>query len=166
MFLDYYLGRSTYYVIPEYRINAHHNKKRRDERNKDGVFMKDNNKSFQTRIYGEPKCRRNGNVRRHSDISSKSTCPWYVVLDVEMNREPQTMAKAKCSCKRCFTVEGDGRQRDRCTTINAYVPVIKWECPDSYSGKDAYYNYFIHIEEVPVGCTCKRPKHTVNQTIK
>lgn len=154
IFHDYYLGRWSYNIIPEYRSGARHNEERREQRSKSGHLRSIQN--FQSRIYGEPKCRRNWNFTQNSSISTKSTCPWFVVIDVDFNREPQAMAKAKCSCKRCLAEEG-GRQRGgRCVTLSSYVPVIKWGCPDNYSSTDNFYSYFIHMEEVPVGCSCRR----------
>ena len=152
IFHDYYLGRWTYNVIKEYRGNAKHILQRRNERDQAGYFIANNYSKFQSRLYGQAKCRRHRPFLRKT-IDSTSTCPWYTVIDVDLNREPRTMAKAKCSCKRCQSVGETGRGKGHCTTVNSYVPVIKWECPHNAK----YYTYFIHLETVPVGCTCKRP---------
>ncbi|XP_053374805.1 uncharacterized protein LOC128547104 [Mercenaria mercenaria] len=151
IFHDYYVGRWTFNIIREYRSNAEHIVERRKERNKGGYFRLGKYNRFQSRLYGEPKC------RRQSSTNSSLTCPWYVVVDVDLNREPQTMAKAKCSCNRCLSAGGTEQRGGRCATVNTYVPVIKWECPETYSDTDTYYRYFIHLEEVPVGCTCRSP---------
>jgi hypothetical protein len=144
IFHDYYLGRWTYNVIKEYRENT------KGYQHRD-YFMVDKYTKFQSRLYGQAKCRRHRRVTQ-KNLGSASTCPWYVVMDVDLNREPRTMAKAKCSCNRCHSVGGSSRGKGRCATVNTYVPVIKWECPSNAK----YYRYFKGIEEVPVGCTCKR----------
>ncbi|XP_045173778.1 interleukin 17-like protein [Mercenaria mercenaria] len=147
-FRDYLLGHWTYTTIDEYRKNT------RPRRLKNLIDLMPR----QSRIYGEQSCRKNRNVAHDSDISSKSTCPWYIVMDVDFQREPQSIAKAKCSCKRCFTIDRSGRTRDRCAEVKSFIPVIKWRCPNNFSGTAPnYFEYFVDFETVPVGCTCKRP---------
>ncbi|XP_053376447.1 uncharacterized protein LOC123533180 [Mercenaria mercenaria] len=155
VFRDYLLGHWTYNVIDEYRKNT------RPPRERNLIDLQ----TRQRKIYGEKSCRKNGNISHESDISSKSTCPWYIVLDVDMQREPQSIAKAKCSCKRCFTVDRSGKSRDRCKEVNSYIPVIKWRCSNNYSGsRKNYFKYFVDFETVPVGCTCKRPIEVANKS--
>lgn len=151
-FRDYLLGRWTYTVIDEYRDST------RPKRPSNLVSLS----TFQSAIYGEPSCRRNRIITQHSDIGARSTCPWFVVLDVDFQREPQTIARARCSCKRCYSIDRSGKSRARCTEVNSYIPVIKWRCPSRYTTGDHYYEYFIDLETVPVGCTCKRSRNVVS----
>lgn len=159
IFKDFYLGRWTYNTIPEYRKNAYFNKERLEAKSTLGHLVSEQANVFQYRIAGESKCRKHRTVSKDSDISSRSTCPWYHVLDFDMQREPQAIAKAKCSCKHCLSVNRNGNTTNRCKEINTYVPVIKWSCPLNYEGGNNYFQYYIHLETVPVGCTCKTPNY-------
>ena len=154
IFRNYVLGHWTYNVIDEYRKVVRLN----FPRNLIDVTTR------QSKIHGKRSCKRNRKLTPDSDIEEQSTCPWYVVMDVDAQREPQAIAKAKCSCKRCFTLDRTGNTRDKCTHVNSFIPVIKWRCLNDVSGQssETYFQYFIDIETVPVGCTCKRPGQIEN----
>ena len=83
-------------------------------------------------------------------MNYKSTCPWYVFLDYDVDRLPQTMAKAECSCRKCFNVLDDGKSGN-CRKIESFVPVIRRQC-----SPNNVYKYSVFMETVPVGCTCTR----------
>ena len=133
------IGSSTYNIIPEYRNSA----------TKSQSYPKLNKKY---KIYGISKCK-NLRLLRRRQLNFKSTCPWYMFLDYDVNRIPQTMAKSECSCKECFNVH-NSKMSGKCEKINSYVPVIRKSC---LSGE---YKYKVAIETVPVGCTCKRNRLT------
>lgn len=147
IFQDYLSGDWSYKVIDEYR------KKTNPNRPSNLIDIEPK----QIRIFGEPSCRKSRNITS-SDTRATSTCPWYVVLDVDFYRQPQYISKAKCSCNRCFSVDRRGRRKDMCTEVKSFIPVIKWRCPAKYEGSGPnYFRYFADFETVPVGCTCTRP---------
>lgn len=147
-FREYVSNGWTLKMIDEYRKNT------RPERPRNLI---DVNK-LQREHYGEKSCKKNRKITHDSGILSQSTCPWYYVMDADLQREPQTISKAKCACKRCFTIGRRGKTRDKCKEIYSYIAVIKWRCPSNYTGSKPYYfQYFLEYEAVPVGCTCQRP---------
>ncbi|KAL4224399.1 hypothetical protein ACF0H5_017851 [Mactra antiquata] len=156
IFNDYYLGRWTFNVIPEYRKNAYPNVERK-QRKQVHSFIDERTNRFQYRIAGESKCSKHRRVTKSSDTNSRSTCPWYYVLDYNMQREPQAIAMAKCACKHCLNVGRDGRTTNRCTEVSTYRPVVKWSCPFSIDNEVNFYQYYIDLEKVAVGCTCHMP---------
>jgi hypothetical protein len=148
VFRNYILGDWTYNVIDEYRKITRHN----FPRNLLDATTR------QSQIHGKRSCKENIKVTSDSDIEVQSTCPWYTVMDFNAQRVPQTIAKAKCSCNHCYTTDRTGKTRDRCTSVNSFIPVVKWSCQSNGpSPIPKYFQYFIDIETVPVGCTCKRP---------
>ena len=131
-------GTPTYGILSPYRRNT-------------PVFQTSQFKreSLKFRIYGKAKCKRLRYFER-SHLNNKSTCPWYVFLDYDVDRLPQTMAKAECSCRKCFNVLDNGKSGN-CRKIESYVPVIRRQClPNNV------YRYSVSMETVPVGCTCTR----------
>ena len=133
-------GTPTCGIIPPYRSN-------------NPAFPTDapaiKHESLKFRIYGNAKCKRLPVFERRSHLNYKSTCPWYVYLDYDVDRLPQTMTKAQCSCKRCFNVLNNGKAGN-CRKIESFVPVIRRSCK-IFGGT---YKYTISMESVPVGCTC------------
>ena len=133
-------GTPTYGILPPYRSN-------------NPAFPTDapaiKHESLKFRIYGKAKCMRLRVFERRSHLNYKSTCPWYVYLEYDVDRLPQTMTKAECSCKRCFNVFNNGKAGN-CQKIESFVPVIRRSCK-IFGGT---YKYAISMESVPVGCTC------------
>lgn len=115
-------------------------------------------KVYVSRLYGEQKCKkmRKFRSRRKQSASEMSSCPWYYVLEVDKDRIPSTVLKAKCSCSRCMVPTRYGYKRDRtksignCKEVRYYMPIIRRHCDAGV------YRYQIAIENMPVGCTCKR----------
>ena len=134
-------GTPTFGTIPEYRRAF--------------KTISSSSQKRKYRIYGESKCKSKKlvNIRGKQHINYKSTCPWYVYLDYDVDRLPQAMAKAKCSCKKCFNVFSSRRNSEKgsCEKIKSYVPVIRRQC-----SINMVYEYAVYMEMVPVGCTCKR----------
>ena len=83
-------GTPTYGILPPYRRN-----------NPLYQTSQFKHKSLKFRIYGKAKCKRLRYFER-SHLNYRSSCPWYVFLDYDVDRLPQTMAKAECSCRKCF----------------------------------------------------------------
>jgi hypothetical protein len=147
-FHEYISNGWTLKIMDEYRKNT------RPERPSNLIDVLVRQRDYS----GEKSCRKNRIITPDSDIHTLSTCPWYYVIDFDSQREPQIVSKAKCSCKRCFTVDRGGKSRDMCREINSFIPVIKWRCPNNYTGNKPYYfQYYLDYEAVPVGCTCQRP---------
>ena len=134
-----FIGMATYSIIPEYRQLAI------------GSYLNMNSKSRKYTIYGTSKC--NVTLLRKNYLNSKSTCPWHVYLDYDVNRIPQAIAKVRCTCTECF-IPHNRRKSGICEQINSFIPVIRRIC-DDFTCK---YNYSVSMETVPVGCTCKRNK--------
>lgn len=113
--------------------------------------------SFKTgkrRIYGISKCQEIKKqivlTKEHQQLL-KSTCPWFVYLDYDSERLPQTIAKAECSCTNCIDVMGNNdNTAGHCQKVESYRPVIRRTCSN---GK---YVYYVGIETVPVGCSCSQ----------
>ena len=132
-------GTPTYGILPPYRRNT-------------PVFQTSpfKRESLKFRIYGKAKCKRLRYFEKRSHLNYRSSCPWYVYLDYDVDRLPQTMAKAECSCRKCFNTLNDGKSGN-CRKIESFVPVIRRQClPNNV------YRYFVFMETVPVGCTCTR----------
>ena len=149
----YMLGYTSYNVIPEYR-----NVVRKHYASLQSNTVYDELKSRDTYIYGSSVCPRS---RRLVQTPVKSTCPHYIVLNVDKQREPRSIAKVKCSCHRCLridTAENRHKSTSRCKPVSTFVPVIRWKCPKPFARSDNYFKYVIDLEEVPVGCTCERAK--------
>ncbi|KAL4224637.1 Interleukin-17 [Mactra antiquata] len=122
-------------------------------------YPNSNGQVLLARIYGDLKCR-----RRHQLASNqtheRSSCPWYYALEVDWDREPQTIVKAKCSCKRCLDGSRRSKKGSECQEISYHLPVIRRQC-EGY-----IYKYGIFLENVAVGCTCQRfAKEIENNTI-
>lgn len=107
-----------------------------------------------SKIHGDSRCR-----KRHlfgsglKETNERSSCPWYYVLEVDLNREPQTIAKARCSCKRCLEMSNSGYKSSKtstCKEISYHMPVIRRKCVERV------FKYGIYLEEIAVGCTCQR----------
>lgn len=113
---------------------------------------------YVSRLYGEEKCKKKRKFRsgRKQSTSEMSSCPWYFVLEVDNDRIPSTVLKAKCTCSRCMVPTRYGFKRDRthsigyCKEVRYYMPVIQRRC------NVGVYQYQIAIENIPVGCACKR----------
>lgn len=154
IFSDYILGRTTFNIIPEYR-EVQRNQYEKQQRNQALA----ESKSYTAHVYGDPKCPRG----RQLTNSVQSTCPHYIVMDVDKQREPKAIAKAKCSCHKCLSLNDTGygsrRSTGRCKPVTTFVPVIRWKCPMAFARNgDNYYRYVVDLEEVPVGCTCERAR--------
>lgn len=123
-------GTATYNIIPEYR-------------NLSSFYRLHSSAKKQT-IYGVSKCKQ---YKKRAD--PRFTCPWYVYLEYDEDRIPKTMAKAECTCRECFKVDSFEKS-GLCEKVYTYVHVIRRHCIDGD------FQYFVKLEPVPVGCTCKR----------
>ena len=141
IFKNNLLGKATYSVIPEIRDSMIDSQKGKEP----------DRHQFSTRLHGKPKCRPNGN-RHGSSVSERSTCNWYYAMDVDSDRDPKIMIKARCSCTEC--------KGGTCQPVSTLVPVIRRRCALDYASNTLQYEYFTYMEEVPVGCTCMRAKVT------
>ena len=105
------------------------------------------------KLYGMSNCTQMRLTELNSSMNTnyKSTCPWYIYLNYDEDRLPKTIAMAKCACSNCTSVSNNISENGRCEEVNSYSPVIrrKW-CLDGHP------QYYVTIETIPVGCTCKR----------
>ena len=79
-------------------------------------------------------------------LNERSLCPWDIVQDINNNRYPQILNFARCRCSRC----ADGQFE--CKTLSYKYPVLEKKC---INGE---YEYIKTYVDVPVGCTCSRPR--------
>lgn len=154
IYQDYFLGGQTFNVIPEYR-----NVVRRHYASLQSNMGLTESKSRNTQIYGSSVCPK---FHRNAPEPVTSNCPHYIVLNVDKQREPKNIAKAKCNCHRCLRIDHNYKPFETtgsCRPVSTFIPVIRWKCPKPYvreQTNNKYYRYVIDIEEVPIGCTCER----------
>lgn len=160
---DFFIGSMTgYHIIPGTVY-------KRYEKVMSSKMLSYHNVSISNRrdvIRGVRGCRRSRRFKKNARLMEKSTCSWYLELEVDSYREPSAIAKARCSCRHCHPAVGESRAHAGvCTTVDSYVPVIRWRCPVKPSTEPGphYYDYFVDVEKVPVGCTCKRPQRGVSK---
>lgn len=132
----------------------------------------ENSKVLVTRLYGESRCKKRHHFRpnQNGTTNEVSSCPWHYVLEVDENRTPSALLKAKCTCRNCLIPTDYGYKRDPgssqeyCEEVKYYMPVIRRYC------ETGIYRYFVDIENIPVGCTCQRcnrnEKHGNNNSEK
>ena len=142
-------GFTTFNIIPEFRKSFQNN----------AMKLKSKSKTHHIN-HGERKCykmhvnRRNHFVKYQKNMSF--TCPWYIKLDYDADRLPNRMAKAECTCRRCYNPLYRNSS-GKCQTVESFIPVIRRKCVRGM------YKYFATVETVPVGCTCVR--HATRQKI-
>lgn len=98
-------------------------------------------------LYGDRKCPNTTDVTA-PDVISRSTCPWFIYMDVDEERMPKVMAFAECRCR--STCVGD--KENRCMPVYSYPTVLRRIC------RTDGYEYFPVTEKHPVGCTCTAPR--------
>lgn len=153
IYQEYFLGYPTFNVIPEYRDAV-----RRHYASLQTHMPFEEHKIRNRQIYGSSACPRS---RRHAPEEVKSPCPHHVVLNVDRQREPRNIAKAKCNCHRCLNIDHESKVwagTGTCKPVSSFIPVIRWKCPRIRTGNQTYYTYVIEMEEVPIGCTCERAR--------
>ena len=122
-------GSETFSIVPKYHIPRN-------------TYPLSTNTKRQ-RIYGKLVCGKHRHMRKF--LNFRSTCPWYMYLEYDIDRIPQAMVKAECTCKDCLNRDNSGK----CEKVDSFVSVIRRTCIDGI------YKYYIYMEPVPVGCTCK-----------
>ena len=154
--LDYHSQVAQYYSIPNFLET--HRKQLNSTLSIDILAAVSKTAGFQVRVYGEPSCKRLRNINRKDSneeinsttIDKLATCPWHVSLEYDKNRIPAKMMKAICTCGKCYRNDGSLDREGRCKPVEIFSPVIRKVC------LKGVYDYFVDIESVPVGCTCKR----------
>ena len=154
---EYYNQAAQYYQVPGLLGNNSNHLLRPAPKHKRHRVLKQR-ATKQSRIYGEPSCNGLRNINRidtNDDINSTNldklaTCPWHVILEVDQHRIPQSIAKAVCTCEKCYKTDGWEEQKGSCQEVLTYVPVIRKHCDNGA------FEYFADVEPVPVGCTCKQ----------
>ena len=99
-------------------------------------------------------------------FSYYNPCPHYLQLDVDENRIPKVLLKAKCKCTECF--RSDGHRTDEpdqtglgCKEVYHYAIVMRATgCQENGEMK-----YEEVLEPVAVGCACKRSERTSTMLI-
>ncbi|XP_066289011.1 interleukin-17D-like isoform X1 [Branchiostoma lanceolatum] len=92
-------------------------------------------------------------VPHDGDISQRAISPWAWELDVNVNRYPTEIAKAKCLCTACL-VNGVQDYNYASEPIYSQMKVLRRTKCDR---KDRW-RYEVAWENIPVGCTCANPQ--------
>ncbi|KAI8519545.1 Interleukin-17 [Branchiostoma belcheri] len=92
-------------------------------------------------------------VAHDGDISQRAISPWAWELDVDVNRYPTEIAKAKCLCTACL-VNGVQDYNYFSEPIYSQMKVLR----RSKCDRKGRWRYEVEWENVPVGCTCATPK--------
>ena len=134
-------GLYTFNIIPAFRKSLQNN-----------IMIYKSNLKRQ-KMHGISRCSnkrlRGGNFTEDDNEPVTATSPWYFKLDYVTDRLPDMMAKAECTCRKCYNPlyrNGSGK----CEKIESFDPVIRRICVSGI------YRYFATVESVPVGCTCSR----------
>ena len=154
--LEYHSQVAQYYSIQDFLDT--HRKQLNSTLFKDILAAVSKTTGFQVRVYGEPSCKRLRNINRkdsNEEINSTTvdklaTYPWHVSLDYDKNRIPAKMMKAICTCGKCYRNDGSLDREGKCEPAETFPPVIRKVYVKGV------YDYFVDLESVPVGCTCKR----------
>ncbi|CAI5646422.1 unnamed protein product [Oreochromis niloticus] len=94
-------------------------------------------------------------AREMHELNGRALSPWCYYIDRNDSRQPRDISFAKCLCKGCII---DGHEVNDYNSVEVWAPMlvlIKTECKDA----NTYRVQKMRIE-VPVGCTCVRPKIT------
>uniref|UniRef100_A0AAX7VC21 Interleukin 17C n=1 Tax=Astatotilapia calliptera TaxID=8154 RepID=A0AAX7VC21_ASTCA len=89
------------------------------------------------------------------ELNGRALSPWHYYIDRNDSRYPRDIIFAECLCKGCII---DGREVNDYNSVEVRAPMVvlmKTKCKDA----DTYRVQKTRIE-VPVGCTCVRPKIT------
>ncbi|XP_063325098.1 interleukin-17F-like isoform X1 [Pelmatolapia mariae] len=89
------------------------------------------------------------------ELNGRALSPWRYYIDRNDSRQPRDIIFAECLCKGCII---DGREVNDYNSVEVLAPMlvlIKTKCKDA----NTYQVQKMRIE-VPVGCTCVRPKIT------
>ena len=128
-------GLYTFNIIPAFRKSLQNN----------FTIYKANLKT--QKMHGISRCSnkrmRQGKFTEDDHEHVTATCPWYFKLDCDTDRLPHMMAKAECTCRKCYKPLYN-------RIIESFIPVIMRMCVSGI------YRYSATVESVPVGCTCSR----------
>ncbi|XP_063325075.1 interleukin-25-like [Pelmatolapia mariae] len=94
-------------------------------------------------------------AREMHELNGRALSPWRYYIDRNDSRQPRDIIFAECLCKGCII---DGREVNDYNSVEVLAPMlvlIKTKCKDA----NTYQVQKMRIE-VPVGCTCVRPKIT------
>lgn len=84
-----------------------------------------------------------------SNLSDRSLCPWYPIVNYDRFRYPQDLIDVKCRCENCIAVEG---RPSVCEPIYYNVPVLRY---DTRRGQgDCASRLKWSSQPVGAGCTC------------
>ncbi|XP_005924032.2 interleukin-17B-like [Haplochromis burtoni] len=89
------------------------------------------------------------------ELNGRALSPWRYYIDRNDSRYPRDIIFAECLCKGCII---DGREVNSYNSVEVRAPMVvlmKTTCKDA----DTYRVRKTRIE-VPLGCTCVRPKIT------
>ncbi|OWF44912.1 Interleukin 17-like protein [Mizuhopecten yessoensis] len=144
-FVDRALHRS-FNLIPPLRKNL------AKESEIDKLFKKIKKRRGYT-LFGERSCPNTTNPAS-VDVIARSTCPWYIYMDVDDGRLPRVMAFANCRCDKCI-----GQTGHVCMPVYSYPMVLRRIC------RIDGYHYVPVTEKHPVGCTCAAVRDITMQIV-
>ncbi|XP_033756647.1 interleukin 17-like protein [Pecten maximus] len=91
------------------------------------------------------------------EAEDPSTCPSYLVKEVDATRIPSTIVHARCRCSEC-QIPGLRRRRQHyaCEPVYRFLPVLKRQS----TCIDGEYEYALSQQKVAVSCQCVRSRIT------
>ncbi|XP_021365521.1 interleukin 17-like protein [Mizuhopecten yessoensis] len=91
------------------------------------------------------------------DSEDPSTCPSYLVKEVDPTRIPSAIVHARCRCENCQISGLRSRRRHQyaCEPVYRFLPVLKRQS----TCIDGEYQYALVHQRVAVSCHCVRSRN-------
>ncbi|XP_060072545.1 interleukin 17-like protein [Ylistrum balloti] len=92
----------------------------------------------------------------NGELEDPSTCPSYLVKEVDATRIPSTIVHAQCRCDSCQIsgLRHKRRQQYACEPVYRFLPVLKRQ-NTCINGE---YEYVLSQQKVAVACHCVRSR--------
>ncbi|KAF7225003.1 interleukin-17C [Nothobranchius furzeri] len=97
------------------------------------------------------------------DIKDRSLSPWRYVQETNEDLFPSTYMKAECLCSGCITIKKNSDESMEENFDFNSVPVLQAQMflkRERGNCEDGTYQLRAFKMDIPVGCTCVRPKRT------
>ena len=87
------------------------------------------------------------------NLSDRSLCPWYPIVNHDKFRYPQDLIEVNCRCDACIKVH-----EGVCERVYYNVPVLRYDTRKRHGKCESRLKWF--LRPVSVGCTCSmKPSH-------
>lgn len=94
-----------------------------------------------------------------AELSDRSLCPWYTIINRDPYRIPKVLLEARCKCNSCVFNPGSPLHTQcLCEQVYQSVRVLSQigQCTDGQH----VYSYM--IEKIPVACTCAKRREVIS----